>query len=373
MTDPVCVPPGESSSSRADTIDAYPEAILAYLNAGGSPDGLDEVLYEAGVANQPTAVASGDFNGDGKDDLAVSIIDAETQLVLPPGVLLIYICRGDQFELSSTRASGEMQGGAHIWYVQDLDADGREELVVSYPNCGAHTCFDEVEVMDWGKTALENRLQGTTSDLPYIDVRLNDPDGDGVFDLEVVSGGFGSVGAGPNRGVLRRWALNLTTGMWEVAEEQLLPSDFRIHVLHDADAAARRGEFAEALVLYERVINDTTLNDWVDPAYEQAMLSGYARFRTVVIHTRQGNFDFARTELEELRSTAPPGSPSHGFTELAGAYFDGFQEGGVEGGCDAARAYAGTHPEAVLEPLGSAHFGYANPAYAPEDICPTGL
>jgi hypothetical protein len=61
--------------------------------------------------------------------------------------------------------------------------------------------------------------------------------------------------------------------------ETLGPSNFRIRALHDADAASKKGDYETALALYERVINDETLDDWIEPDTERANLSAFAKYR----------------------------------------------------------------------------------------------
>ena len=51
--------------------------------------------------------------------------------------------------------------------------------------------------------------------------------------LEVVGSGYGSVGAGPQRGVTRVWAYQPGSGLWEQVDEIIGASDYRIHTIHD--------------------------------------------------------------------------------------------------------------------------------------------
>jgi hypothetical protein len=41
----------------------------------------------------------------------------------------------------------------------------------------------DVRIYAWDGQGFSNRLNGTTTDLPYPDIRLVDPDGDRLFDL----------------------------------------------------------------------------------------------------------------------------------------------------------------------------------------------
>lgn len=367
--DPTCVAPQTPVPLVAADFGAYPRAIQEYLNAGVSAQQLSEALYTAGVANLPTTVLAGDLSGDGKRDMAVSIYDPASSLVPPAGKLLVYVCQDGQYVLALDQPTPENAGGPHLYALQDLNADGRAELALSTATCGANTCFEALQILEWEGTALGNRLVGDSTDLPMPLVEVVGPDADGRYALQVSASGFGSVGAGPQRDVTRTWTFQ-ADGQWRAGEDVLAPSNFRIHALHDADAAARKGEYAQALLLYQRVVSDTTLEEWANPAQERADLGAYARFRMVVIYTLQGQADFATSALAELKKAFPDSTPQYAYVEMAQAFWDASSGGDVAAGCAAARQVATARSEAILAPLGSETFGYANADYQVEQVCP---
>lgn len=367
---PACVPEGHPEGWGKVGFDELPMAIADFLNQGASPQALDEALYEADVAGVPAAVKVGDMTGDGKQEVVVAVLQPLADNPLPGGKLLIYVCHQGTYVLDYERDSGEGFGPPHLWYLQDLDADGDAELVVSEATCGAHTCFDEVQILAWEGGVFENRLEGSSLDLPSPDVRLSDTDGDGVYELEVVSSGVNSVGAGPQRQVSRVWQRVLESGRWVVGREVLGPAEYRIHVLHDAEAAARERDFEGALVLYQQVVDDATLAAWGDPVEEQTTLGAYARYKMMALYLVVGQPDFAEAVLAALRADFPEGTAQHAYVALAQAYWEAFASGGEGGACAAAMAYAEAHREQVLDPLGLAHFGYANREFVAGDVCP---
>ncbi|HJW89651.1 MAG TPA: VCBS repeat-containing protein [Anaerolineales bacterium] len=368
--DPHCRLEDKSAVLAPVDFAGYPQAVLDFINAGGTLQDLDAALYAAGVANQPVAVASGDLTGDGVQDVIVSIYDPGSLVIPPEGVLLVYTCHAGQYGLAHRQISEEGFGAPGIRYLQDLTNDGVDELVVSSAICGAHTCFEDAQVLAWDGEGFVDKLEGSTSDLPYPDVRIEDPDGDGIFDIVVVGSGFGSVGAGPQRNLMRRWSLLRETQGWQLLEDTLGPSNYRVHVLHDAEKAALEGDFDLALLLYGRVAQDTTLEEWTDPETERANLGAYALFKTAVVYLLQGREEFAESTFEQQRVTYPPGEIGYAFVELAAAFQKAYAEGGIPSGCAAARQFAEVQTEQVLQPLGLDTYGYANPEYTPENICP---
>ena len=364
-----CPPEGEPDHLPNLPFNTLPESVLIFLNSGGSVEELDEALYQAGVANQPEPIALGDMDGDGQDEVVVSIFEPDSKVLPPAGMLLIYTCQEGAYQLAYQEDTRPTDGVPGIHFIQDINADGWADLVVSSASCGAHTCFERVQVIQWDGAAYKNRLAGETTDLPYPTIYLDPTDQEGVYDLQVSGSGFGSVGAGPQRNVTRTWSYNKEAQTWEVSGFQQEPSTYRIHVLHDASAAAKSGDYQQALVLYNRVISDTTLEDWSEPELEQAWIKAFARYQMVVIYTLQDRDAFANTILAELESTTSSDTLQSVYYELALAYIDGYQEGGAERACQLTRAYAALHP-GLLEPLGPQVFGYGNPAFTEEDLCP---
>lgn len=370
QVDPLCVPSGSPHVLAEGDFNSYPTAVLDFLNQGGLPDQLDAALYEAGVANQPVSVAFTDLTGDQKIDVVVSIYNPASQKIVPAGKLLVYICQESHYSLGYEIVSQENWGAPQIRFIEDMNTDGLDEIVTSSTMCGAHTCFERVQILMWDGESFANRLEGSTAELPYPDTRITDEDGDGVYALEVSASGFGSVGAGPPRGETWVWTYNVEHTRWEKTNEILAASNYRIHVLYDADQTALQGNYDEALLLYGRVLSDSTLEDWLDPASESANLGAYALFKSGVIHYLHGEADLGAATFDQLRSAYPPQDEGSAYARLADVFQAAYASGGLSAGCRAVQESAKENAAQVLEPLGPETFGYGNPQFEPEDICP---
>jgi len=272
--------------------------------------------------------------------------------------------------LSYQQPSAAGMGAPGIRYLQDLNQDGRAELVTGSPACGASTCFEDVQILGWTGSGFENLLVGSTVEIPSPVINLLDSRGDGIYDLEVAGGGFGSVGAGPQRSQTTVWPYNPATARWQDPQERLESSNYRIYVLQDADRAALARQFDQAQLGYGLVVDDDSLVDWHAPDQERPNLVAYALFKIGLTHTLLNQPDLARAAFDRLQAEYPPGTLGHAYVELAEAFRAAYPAGGVANGCAAARQYAADHPQDILLPLGSQVFGYANPDYTPQDICP---
>lgn len=362
-----CVEPAAHDPLAEAAYEEYPAAILAFLNQGASPEELAVELIVRGLGPNEEPVRTEDLTGDGFRDVVVSIYDLQ---IAPQGGMLIYTCAEGQYELGYISLAEATEQAPEALVIQDLDADGLPDLVFTTTSCGAHTCFDDVEILSWVGGAFVERVAGATTDLPNPSAQLTDYDRDGIYTLEVIGTAIASVGAGPQRDETRTWELDPSDGMWKFESTSLAASPFRIHLVHDADDAMLRGEYQIAALLYAQVVEDEDLIDWLNPTEEALNLGAYAMFKQIVAAGYLAQIQQGESLLVEMVELYPD-YPQSAYVQMAQAFWSGFTTSGVvEDGCEAAHQFAVLNQAAVLRPLGSATYGYANRDYSPTDICP---
>lgn len=374
---PCPIPIGNPTAPDLADPELGAQSLLNYLNGGGSSDLIPVFLQAAGRATgaaQP--MISLDMNGDTWNDLAVAYLDtfkpqASAYRFLRPmhqppsrGTVAIYLCQGSRYVLGDpVLAANDATPILHP--AGDLTGDGVSDLVIGWETCGAHTCYQQLEAVRATGTALLRSRIEPTLDLPYPALRLL-PDSH----LAVTGTGIASAGAGPYRQLTREWSWSEEQQAFVVASEALEAPRFRIHALLDGEAAARGGDWVKALELYQRVILDDSLLDWADAAVERANLTGYGMYRSVVAYASLGDQGDARVAYGILQNQYLDGSTGRAYAELATAFWDAYsQAGDVELGCQAARAFTEAHRAEILDPLS---FGYVNPTFMPDDVCPEG-
>ena len=358
------VPPGSILEPEIPTI-------LDYLNAGGAPDGLAAALEEQGLAPlEGPALIAVDLTGDGLEDLALAHLIPPDAEAAPGGITLILECAGQAYRVAYQDPLEFTGETPVLHFAQDLTGDGVADLITAHRLCGAHTCFEQVMALTWVGLTFENRLQGASDDLPYPVVEIVGPDESGGFALALTSTGIASVGAGPYRQRTRTWRWDPVSQALLPGPDALLPSNFRIHVLLDADQAALAGDYAEANDLYHRVITDEALEDVEFGPAPRDHLIAYAMFRQVVTYALMRDLGDAQAAYGILQNTYPDGAPGRAYAELATAFRDVYAASeDTAAACAAARAYAAAHQSDVLGPL---YYGYANPTYTEADLCPFG-
>ncbi len=357
------------------TADEYPTAILSALantgadtgaNTGGSAEVLSAFLTECG-ALEPGTVANQDLTGDGVDDFVVvytTVSAAEsTGAPLPSMDLLILNSGADGYTVGhQARAESEVQ----LLSAVDVNEDGQADVVWTETTCGASDCFQTIQIYSWDGTAWRDWSAEKVT-MANAEVRLEDSDEAGQgFELMLDGGVYASAGAGPQRARQEVWGsvdgapyTRLTT---TVAESNCL-----YHTVLDANSAFLNGtedDFAAAEALYTQAISDETLVACGTRADEIAELRSFSTFRLALISAYRGKPLVAADLAGSITSSYPDST----YDQLGQSWLTAYQENyDIGAGCGAANRFAADNPAAVaiLD-----DYGYANPTFAVQDICP---
>ena len=190
----------EAWTAPAD-FDGYPDAIRAYLNAGGSTVDLTAILRNASsITDQWGSVKSIDLTGDGERETLIAIADPATldQSSAPGGLLLIYGCAHRQMTLLYAARSAAETLPRIVQVGNIIGAARGAQIALLTSTCGASTCFERFDILGWAGESFVSLLS-TPLELPGGTYRLVQRDPDPAFEIEAQSGVIGSIGAGPQR------------------------------------------------------------------------------------------------------------------------------------------------------------------------------
>lgn len=370
--------------------------IATYLGDGGLPADLEARLREWNMinANGGMVVTDRDFTGDGVPEVLVAVLDPTNDDLYPqPGDLFLLGCSGGDYVIRYQAGYAVDAGAPYVVSADDMTGDGISDLAFLAQSCGTSTCTTAVSIIGWNpETNAFKRLLPTEISAPFADVTVGDTNGDGLRELVVVSGTVVASEAGPLRRRTEVYSYDAVQGAFVLTDQQLGEAIYRIHVLHDADAAFAARDFPAAIALYEQAATDSRLSTWGYPN-ENAQLAAYARFRQMVAEGLSDNNVAGQTTFEALiaeyglPATAIPAGgapaitlptsialdetrPGVGFVHLAAAFWEGWLETRNEvTACNAVVDYARSRPTSY-EVLNS--FGFANRDYTPQDLCPFG-
>lgn len=165
------------------------ERFMVVAVARSTGDGFEEPVEFAargGRANEDDLFAIGDFDGDGRDDLAAQVFNGGDAVGVRFRVLL---STGERFRKTPTTRIEDGRYGLADFTAADIDGDGADELV--------HLITDRWGEDEYGATVAVQRFTngsfGTPEELvaptsggpdyPYLDVGGSDVDGDGDEDV----------------------------------------------------------------------------------------------------------------------------------------------------------------------------------------------
>ena len=190
-------------------------------------------------------------------------------------------------------------GGGQDFFVMtvvDLTGDGRRDIMYGETACGANTCTTIVRVLvrdgDGYRNAAVDIAVPTATSFGFDDVT-----GDGVADLTIEGGTFGSVGAGPVRPF--QFVYSAVGGNFAEIARVGLPTSYLVWIIADGNTAFDAGDYVGALALYGLAASDGSLDEFVPGAGPELM--ALAQLRASITQLRLGDAT-AATSLAQMSS-----------------------------------------------------------------------
>lgn len=355
-----CPPPNPSlalAPSPPPTGQIEP-ALVAFLNAGGTPAALRAGLAAWGVAGDGVGGVYDDLDltGEGANEIIISYLAGGE------GALLIVGCVAgaaiDRYRAALAETAPQ------IISAQDANLDGAIDLLFAAQTCppGA-ACLYRVQLVTWaqGRGRFVNLISdGMTSDsLPTLD----DIDSDRISEIIARQADSGDAARGPRRTGFTAW--DWDGASYRRALTQLDPPRYRIQAVHDADAAFESGAFDEAISLYRQAADDSALEDWLPD--DGVTLRAYALYRLMVAYAAASD-PRAEGVQQRLLADYPDVAAAPVYVAMGLEFWNGLD---VTGSLSAACGEALDVVAARLEAVGLLNrYGAEAPAYTAGALCP---
>ncbi len=341
----------------------YPDAILGVVNSSKEGvEGLRTFLQACGALEE-NAFTVKDINGDGADDILIVYKNPQSTATTPETDLIILDGGKTTFSLGHrAKAAGEV----HLLATEDLNGDKQPDVAWTVTTCGASTCFDTTEVYSWTGSEWQNWTKDPIT-MAYAQISLDDvaPEGQGK-EIVIKGGVYGSVGAGPQRGRTEIWD-SLGGAPYTLQSKTYDTSNCLYHVVLDANEAFLKGmsdQFAAAEPLYTKAATDQNLTKcWVRDN-EINELRSFSLFRLALIAAHQDKAGVATDLLSSLTATYKDTI----YDKIGQVWQASYTKSkDVASACTATNEFAQNNP-AATEIL--ADYGYANPSFTANDVCP---
>lgn len=373
-----------------DQLGAPPEEAVALADwlsqayeAQADMGALCAVLRAAAWMANDATCQSADLDGETPDEWLLALYLEPTpdpasadSVQGPPGDFWIVGENGLLYQLHGLGSSDLFSRLPELVSLVDMTGDERDEAIILYVTCGAHTCVNNYQIVSADGGNLRNIVETGREAAPELsdfismdsvdDEQIDDATDDDLPDLVISGGLIGSAGAGIQRPFQEVWAWDGTSVA--LAEREWEDTGYRFHRLYNANAAFDEEEYDEARSLYETVIVDDSLEE-VDYAYTVEEVRAYTRqfaaFRLALLPLLRGDITEA-TRWQNWLSQEYAGSPLSNATALL---IQTWQQNGnnLPAACDQVTNYLAGQDSSTgpLEDM-----GYGNPALTADDVCP---
>jgi hypothetical protein len=322
---------------------------------------------------------------------------------------------------------GNVRGSPHVLTIEDINQNGVPDIVLFQPITTTNSRF---LVLEWNGDEFVSLVQANLGDnsyetsafakslywytyywtqhisqQPYNDApilqsitapEISDLDGDGIKELVVEDSpcvGFYYWCFEPSRG--RRIIFKWDGFHYLYSFLEMERPEYRFQAVQDADRYYFMGEENRAFILYQEVINSSSLEWWspekianeiaahdaelfdqptptpVSPDQDEyLMLVAYAKYRIILYHLSLNHFGDAELVNGELQDGFPKGTMGSVFSEMAEIVMSHYQQmGDLRVACSNVVSFVTTHLD-ILQFLGGEDHGEQSHIYEPIDVCP---
>jgi len=360
-------------------VQEYIRLVTAMLNATGNVDAvLDQLMAwmpadstYAG-ARPPNAWATvRDLNADGEDEWLISVParDMACGMTFCPGYLLLFHRRDGLFMPASIIIADEQTWEVShpvLLMVDDVNADGHPDVVIEHHECGASTCFTSLIIGQWDGQRWRDEVADPITQA-YTDYTFTDDDGDGILEVVMHGGLYGSVGAGLQRQHTLRF--DWRDGAYRLVEDTPDPDPHPYFQMLDANTALTNEdgdtalELALAVVHYPGVYAD---EGWLTPE-AWARIVGYATMEAMIVYAQRGDVAAMR-QLQVGLISRSDSTPSNPYPDAATAMLEAYKAtGDALAACVAAEDFIAAHVDTAAF---FTWYGYGTERLTVERICP---
>ncbi len=363
---PTPIPTKKPFPNCEEDFENYSDAIPDFLeNVSNSLHDLYTWLHKCKVTNHHLEKASTVFEPVQYQEtkgIAIFIYDPNQETVDTSETLLVYHMNDGHYDL--------MFSTTMFWYgeflgIDDINDDGKIELVWTDGKCGAHTCLFTVFVEHWTgmdyKSWVINPQEMQNSTYSFAEITS-----EGTGYEIVVSGDFiGSVGAGLQQGRTVTY-YSPDGGPYKLHTDALDPPEYLYQQIVDGNTLFNQGDYKTAIIAYQTAITDTKLkfDGAFDLSYrlvytEPDIFRDFARYRLVVSHVILDEMDEAFKIRNDIKTLE--------LLEATNIFLNTFMNSrNLELACKKTNEYAAEMPK-TWEYLHD--WGYANPTFRSEDFC----
>jgi LysM repeat protein len=341
---------------------AYPVAIAERLNgSSGDLKALKDWLGTCGVITAKSGDAAEiAIPGVATKDVTV-VIQTTPAGKEPHGQVFIYHSTTTGYVLAY---QAEGAGDLKLLKAEDINGDGKPDLVYSDTSCGAHTCFSTLSVVSWNGSEWQDWIKGQPT-MAGAEYSFQDTVSAGEGQEILAHGGIiNSAGAGPQRAWTETY-ISPEGGPYESYKKAYDASDCLYFQILDANDLFNRWAsigFAPAIAAYDKAVADQAAKACSTQPDVLNQLRDFSRFRLVVSWVSRGRTDKAAEVKTQMTYQPLIGAADTFLLGLTNSR-------SIVQACRDTTKYAEQNPDSWNY---LSDWGYANPTFTAADLCPLG-
>lgn len=194
-----------------------------------------------------------DFDGDGTNEIVLGLINSFSKTEYGGGfnIGLLAIFKKNNSEYSLSFSESPIEGLPEFKTIEDINKDGKTELVFVTRLCGAHTCSWSAKVLQWSNNKWISLGEGGTTD---SSIEIKDVDNDGIKEIVAHGGLVASAGAGnKQREATLIYKYNPITKKYGLSEKIYDPIEDNYFRMLDIYYALKKNDTEKA----QKIIDDT--------------------------------------------------------------------------------------------------------------------
>ena len=221
---------------------------------------------------------------------------------------------------------GRLSANIGMLLIGDITGNGKPEITFQDEDCDGAICTSSFYSLSKLRDGYQDIVE-TPIRIPAVSsVDVLDETGDGLQDLEIETLINNSTEGGPSR--MKRLIYSAKSGTLAFVRAKSTPTHWLILALADANSAFEKKDDATAIALYERVLTDSSLKEWITG--ESAELIALARIRRSLALARIGH------TLPAIASAQAATSGTGLIAQASLAFLNAFvQNGEITSGCAA--------------------------------------
>ena len=342
---------------------------------------LKSLLLEMKATGPDEPIEAADLEADGHLDIIATFSQSwsapPVQVSDPGYVLVLHQVNGAWTGLVYRKPS---EDGVQTDFSQpvllkvvNLNKSRYPQVVFSEQHCSGLSCTTAVRVLSW----YGNKWYDLTPVVPEMEnverVGFENRDNDGSLVLVISGGVTKAADAGPQRRRTEIYRYDAASTSFRLSETTFEASDYLYFRILDGNEALARQHYDDAIAYYIDAVYNDKLKLWAQvqggsfdvQEGERAGLVAFGRFRLGIAYLLKGE----RQKASDIFNVALNRDGDYKLWTQAfiAPYQDHSATATVAEGCASTLKLSQQHPE-LIQPLNK--FGYANPLFKPEDICP---